>query len=324
MTERFAFNLLEDFGNIDCGNFAFTNGYCSKLPDKFVESAKNFYIEMLGASDNLEYIIRAAMPDDELYMRPILLDYGESVTNYGNLEFFPRDKLGIIAKNMTHWASHGRFFTILIFRKNNLIPIGFLQTDPYNIQSVESNIENFFLNSINRFLKKKITLHMVKSSAIYEIDDFFCENIIKEDLCNFLSTTASLGDIDATVLRKWINFSLSTFKTYKRFSKLANGENDVFFNNMSYSLFEKNKRQGIMLTTITNMIKFLQEAKIFKAIFTDRIATQNSPSIRLIDGLSFDKTSVFNVFYTDQYFTRNNPSGLFMEECASYIKLFSC
>ena len=321
MVERFAFRLLEESIDSNWGNFVFTNGYCSKFSDEFIANAKEFYIDFVGKNDGIEYIIRAAKPEDEQYMQPILIDYGESETNYNDLEFFPRDKFDIIAKNMTHWAAHACFFTILMFEKGNPAPIGFLQTDPYNTKTIEYNLENFFLNRINTFLRQSINIDVIKSSNLAELEEFFYANILHKYIFDFFAKITSCDNIPEDFLQKWINFAISSFKTYKYFLHLVNNDDTALCQNMSYSLFQKNKRQGIMLKAIKEMISFLKTQKMCKALFTDRIAIQNFASISLVDKLSMSKTTLFNVFYNNNYFTRKHPYGLFMEKCTSCVKI---
>jgi hypothetical protein len=297
------------------GVFPFTQGICSQLPSSIVRFL-NFSEQIRSTNDHL-YILRVASPQDAVLIKKVLYAYGHSHSNYKNLEFFPEEKLATIINNMTHCLEHGYFITFVITVQDfpTERPIGFLQVDPYNLQTIDKIFNDILFPQWNNFLTHPLQEEHLCAKDVHALILWLNEHIKEDYIQEYFShikgaRCKSLEKIPA----RWQHFIIESFRCLYALKKHLTS--DQFVANVSYGLLPQFQMQGIMSQAWHKVMQRLKGTPI-KMLFSDRIALKNRASLHLLRKLNFTTSAIYQMYYSQHYRTRCHPKGMFSELCAA-------
>lgn len=320
MLERFSLRLLTQKMHNTWGAFPFTQGYCTQLSSELLNHAEKFRTKLVDKTGKA-YLLRPAFNGDEKKLIPLLKEYGESDKNYGDLECFPEKRLPQIATNMAYCLKHGYFLSFLITPLEKPgTPIGFLQVDPYDLSTIESNFEQFFFPHINTFSNQPFDKPLLQQNSFNEIIQHIHRHTNRKKLCIFIEKITNFTFEKASLyIEPWIRLLEASFLSYETFKSLDTDLNGLM-GNLSYGLLPPFQNQGIMSTALQALLSFIRAQNCLFAIFTDRISEHNTPSLQLMKKLNFEPSCSFGVYYNENYRTRHHPKGQFSEQCFAFIK----
>jgi hypothetical protein len=297
------------------GVFPFTQGVCSQLPSSIVHFLN--FSEQIRSANGHPYTLRVASPQDSVLIKKVLHAYGHSDSNYKNLEFFPEEKLATIINNMTHCLEHGYFITFVITVQDfpTERPIGFLQIDPYNLQTIGKIFNDILFPQWNNFLAYPLREEHLCANDVNTLTAWLSEHTRAGDIRQYFSNIKgacckSLEKIPA----RWKNFVAESFRCLYQLKQCLTF--DQFAANVSYGLLPQFQMQGIMSQAWYKVIQKLQETPI-KILFSDRIALKNRASLHLLRRLNFATSAIYQMYYSQHYRTRCHPNGMFSEPCVA-------
>jgi hypothetical protein len=297
------------------GVFPFTQGVCSQLPSPIVRSLN--FSEQIRSANGHSYTLRVANPQDAGLIGKVLHAYGHSNSNYKNLEIFPEEKLATIINNMTHCLEHGYFITFVITVQDFPMerPIGFLQIDPYNLQTIDKIFNDVLFPQWNNFLTCPLREEYLCANDASALMAWLNEHTREDEIQQYFShlkgaRCKSLEEIPV----RWKNFVAESFRCLYALKKHLTV--DQFAANVSYGLLSQFQMQSIMSQAWHKVIQKLQETPI-KILFSDRIALKNRASLHLLRRLNFTTSAIYQMYYSQHYHPRCHPNGMFSEPCVA-------
>ncbi|MDR1255241.1 MAG: hypothetical protein LBJ78_04450 [Puniceicoccales bacterium] len=315
MSSRFLLSLMQKSFPRGMGVFPFTQGICSQLPLPIVHFLN--FSEPIRSANGHSYTLRVASPQDAGLIRKVLYAYGHSNSNYKNLEFFPEEKLATIIHNMTHCLEHRYFITFVITVQDFPMerPIGFLQIDPYSLQTIDKIFNDVLFPQWNNFLTCPLREEHLGANDVNVLTTWLNEHTQEGALQQyFLHLKGAHCKSLEKVPVRWKNFVAESFRCLYALKKhLAS---DQFVANVSYGLLPQFQMQGIMSQAWHKVIQRLQETPI-KILFSDRIALKNRASLHLLRRLNFTTSAIYQMYYSQHYHTRCHPNGMFAEPCTT-------
>jgi hypothetical protein len=297
------------------GVFPFTQGVCSQLPSSIIHSLN--FSEQIRSANGHSYTLRVASPQDAVLIKNVLHAYGHSNSNYKNLEIFPEEKLATIINNITHCLEHGYFITFVITVQDYPTerPIGFLQIDPYNLQTIDKIFRDVLFPQWNNFLTHPLQEEHLCANDANALAAWLSEHTQEENIRQYFSHLKgahckSLEKVPA----RWQNFIAESFRCLCQLKQRLTL--DQFAANVSYGLLPQFQMQGIMSQAWHKMIQKLKGTPI-KILFSDRIALKNQASLHLLRRLNFTTNAIYQMYYSQHYCTRCHPQGMFAEPCVA-------
>lgn len=303
---RFELHALKKKRVRGIGVFPFTQGMCSQLPDTFVNEISNLKGLIRDRNDDT-YTLRLLKPQDSTSLHKVLNSYGHSEQNFGDLEFFPEDKMDIILKNMTTCAAHRYFLSFGILDGRTVI--GFIQLDPYNCAKIEENFSQNVFPNWNKFLDTPLDGEKFKNSSLWHLENWIQRHIRVQDFEAFREKYAIKVEY---LLQSWTEYIVESCRCFQILSCWLRP--DQYIANLSYCLLPQYQSLSIMSAVLRQIMQWLRKTPIVY-LFSDRISEKNAASYNLLRKAKFIACSSFKTFYTENYHTRTHPCGNFSENC---------
>ena len=282
-------------------------GVCSHLSESEIAFLKVFHNQFE------DFSLRCAGGFDAPFLYDLLRAYGTSESNYRDLEIFPEIKLDTIVKNISLCLLHRYFITFLLFYQTK--PIAFLQVDPYKIETITDYYRNNFFKHWAPCFQQELELddlvalspdhRLTRLKAIFNTSAFY----------------KTISPYQWPEAMPWLNFVNDCLTTY-HFLKSTLKPNE-WVGNISYNLFPKFQRRGLMSYMIDTCTQYLSKHTHIRYIFADRIAQENTASIHVLQKLHFTYGGTFLTQYGPDYHTRCHPKGNFTESCVCFYKKIS-
>jgi len=284
--------------------FPFTEFLCSGISD---EASKEFRSINLAIG---EFELRVAQEIDAPMIYDILRSYGTSPENYGDLEIIQEEKIDIMVRNVASCLIHKRFITFFLLENKN--PIAFFQIDPYNIKTIEKNLQKKLSDEWDLCFDQALDLKKLSNLLPEDRLAFLNSRFISEKF-NEIYNREGLIDFS-----RWTEFIAGSISTYAFFAKRLN--KDSWVGNISYNVIPKFQHQGLMSMMIEKIIEIISKIQPDCYIFSDRIAIENKHSVALMRKMGFIPCGSFLAYYGSQYKSRNHKNGNFCESCIGFFK----
>lgn len=304
MGERIRIAVADEFSYGVPSFFPFTEFLCSGISDAASKEFRSINLSM-G-----EFKLRVAQETDAPMIYDILRSYGTSFGNYGDLEILQEEKMDIMVRNIASCMVHRRFITFFLLKGR--FPIAFFQIDPYDIETIENNLQKKLSDEWGPCFNQVLVLRKLSNLLPKDCLNFLNNNFIPERFNEIFNQEAAIN------FSKWFEFIAGSMSTYAFFSERLN--KGAWVGNVSYNVIPEFQHQGLMSMMIEKIIKIISKIQPDCYIFSDRIAVNNIHSVALMKKMGFIPCGNFLAYYGSQYKSRNHKDGNFCESCIGFYK----